>query len=90
MGTNSGEPGASSLEAERIRSRVASMGGCVKLKTVTQIRQSSAGDTFIAVSAYLVLNSLLYWDDATVGNVPNRIKENEAKLMDTMQQYDQF
>ena len=48
-GTNSGEPGASSLEAERIRNRVASTGGRVKLKTVTQTRQSSAGDTFIAV-----------------------------------------
>ena len=35
------------LEAERIRSRVESMGGCVKLKTVTEIRQCSTRDTFI-------------------------------------------
>ena len=37
------------------------MGGCVKLKTVTEIRRSSAHDTFIAESVYLVLNSLLDW-----------------------------
>ena len=35
------------------------MGGRVKLKTVTEIRRSSAQDTFIAESVYLVLNSLL-------------------------------
>ena len=32
--------------------------GCVKLKTVTEVRRSSARDTFIADS---VLNSLLDW-----------------------------
>ena len=37
------------------------MGGHVKLKTVTEIRRSSARDTFIAESVYLVLNSLLDW-----------------------------
>ena len=37
----------SNLEAECIRSRVECMGGCVKLKTVTEIRQSSTHDTFI-------------------------------------------
>ena len=31
------------------------------LKTVTEIRRSSARDTFIAESVYLVLNSLLDW-----------------------------
>ena len=31
------------------------------MKTVTEIRQSSAHDTFIAESVYLVLNSLLDW-----------------------------
>ena len=31
------------------------------MKTVTDIRQSSARDTFIAVSVYVVLNSLLDW-----------------------------
>ena len=36
--TNTGESGASNLEAESIRS---STGGCVKLKTVTEIRRSS-------------------------------------------------
>ena len=37
MGNNSGESGARNLEAESIRSRAGSMGGCVKLKTVTEI-----------------------------------------------------
>ena len=55
-GTNSGESGARNLEAEIIRS-----GGRVKLKSVTEIRRSSARDTFIAESVYLVLNSLLDW-----------------------------
>ena len=32
-----------------------STGGCVKLETVTEIRRSSAHDTFIAESVYLVL-----------------------------------
>ena len=45
------------LEAESVGSRVESMGVCVKLKTVTEIRWSSACDTFIAASAYLVPNS---------------------------------
>ena len=36
--SNRGESGASNLEAESIRS---STGGCVKLKTVTEIRRSS-------------------------------------------------
>ena len=31
------------------------------MKTVTEIRRSSAHDTFIAESVYLVLNSLLDW-----------------------------
>ena len=45
----------------RISSRAESTGGCVKLKTVTEINRSSARDTFIAESVYLVLNSLLDW-----------------------------
>ena len=36
-------------------------GVSVKLKTVTEIGRSSARDTFIADSVYLVLNSLLDW-----------------------------
>ena len=31
------------------------------MKTVTEIKQSSACDTFIAESVYLLLNSLLDW-----------------------------
>ena len=31
------------------------------MKTVTEIRQSSAHNTFIAESVYLVLNSFLDW-----------------------------
>ena len=38
-----------------------STGGRVKLKTVKEIRRSSARDTFIAESVYLALNSLLDW-----------------------------
>ena len=49
------------LEAESIRSGAESTGGCVKLKTVTEIRRSSARHKFIAESVYLVLNSLLHW-----------------------------
>ena len=44
MGTDSGESGTRNLEAEGIRSRVEGMGGCVKLKIVTEIRQSNASD----------------------------------------------
>ena len=36
-GTNSGESGGRNLEAESIRSRAESTGGCVKLKTATEI-----------------------------------------------------
>ena len=61
-GTNSRESGARNLEAESIRSRAESTGGCVKLKTVTEIRRGSARDTFIAESVYLALNSLLDWE----------------------------
>ena len=60
-GTNSGESGVKNLEAESIRSRAESAGRCVKLKIVTEIRQSSAHDSLIAESVYLVLNSLLAW-----------------------------
>ena len=47
VGTNSGEPGARNLEGESIGSRVESAptGGCVKPKTVTEMRWSSARDT---------------------------------------------
>ena len=44
------------LEAESIRSRAESTRRCVKLKTATEIRRSSAADTFIAESVYPVLN----------------------------------
>ena len=43
---------ARNLEAESIRSRAESTGWCVKLKTVTEIRQS----------VYLVPHSLLDWE----------------------------
>ena len=61
-GTNSEESGARNLEAESIRSRAETTGWCVKLKTVPEIRQNSARDTFIAESVYLVLNPLLHWE----------------------------
>ena len=53
--TNGGESGARNLEAESIRSRAESTGGCVKLKTVTEIRRSSARDTFITENVCLVV-----------------------------------
>ena len=55
------QSGARNLEAESIRSGAESTGGCVKLKTITEIRRSSARDTFIAENVYPVLNSLLDW-----------------------------
>ena len=61
-GTSSGESGARNLEAESIRSGAESTGGRVKLKTVTEIRRSSAHDTFIAESVYIVLRFLWYWE----------------------------
>ena len=41
-GTNSGKSGRRNLEAESMRSRAESTGGCVMLKTVTEVRPSSA------------------------------------------------
>ena len=55
------ESGARNLEAESIRSRAERTRGCVKLKTVTEIRRSSARDRFLAENVYHVLNSLLDW-----------------------------
>ena len=57
MGTNSGESGARNLEGENIWSRVeiTPTGGCVKLKTVAEIRWSSAHD-------------ILYWIRCWTGN----------------------
>ena len=42
------ESGARNLEAESMRRRAESTGGCVKLRTVTEIRRSSARDIFTA------------------------------------------
>ena len=67
MGTNSGEYGVRNMQAESIRSGVESTGGHVKLKTVTEIRQSGARDILITESVYLLLNSLLDW---TYKNLP--------------------
>ena len=53
--------GARNLEVESIRNGAESTGGCAKLKTVTEIRRSSARDTVIVERVYLVLNSLLDW-----------------------------
>ena len=54
-GNNSGKSGARNLLGESIRSREESTGGCVKLKTVTEIGRSIAYDTIIAESVYFVL-----------------------------------
>ena len=61
-GNKSGESGARYLEAESIKSRTESTGGCVKFKTVTEVRQSSACDIFTTAGIYLVLNFLLDWE----------------------------
>ena len=61
-GNNSGESGARYLEAASIKSRTESTGVCVKFKTVTEVRQSSACDIFTTAGIYLVLNSLLDWE----------------------------
>ena len=61
-GTNSRESGMRNLVIGSIRSRAESTGGCVKLKTVTEMRQNSTHDVFTAKSVYLVLNSLLDWE----------------------------
>ena len=47
-GTNSEESDARNLEAESIRSGVASPGGCVKLKTVTEINSHVHISVFMA------------------------------------------
>ena len=49
-GANNGKSGMRNMEAESIRIRAKSMEGYVKLKTVTEIRQSSAHGRFIAES----------------------------------------
>ena len=54
-GNNSGKSGARYLQGESIRSRAESTEGCVKLKTVTEVRRSIACDTIIAESVYFVL-----------------------------------
>ena len=56
----SGNSGQRRLEAESNTSRAQSTEG--KLKAATEIRRSSARDTFIAESVYLGLNSLLDWE----------------------------
>ena len=57
-GIDSGMSRKRTMEAESIRSRAESTGGCVKLKTVTEIRRSNACETFMAESVYLLLTSL--------------------------------
>ena len=76
-GTNNGESDTRNMEAESIRRRAENTGGCVNLKTVTEIRRSSARDTFVAErfcarSVFLVLNSLLDWEPV------GRLKPAEA------------
>ena len=61
-GANSEESGARDLEAESMRSRAESTGGCVKLNILTDIRRSSASGTLIVESVYFVLNALLNWE----------------------------
>ena len=60
------------MDAESIRSRAESTGGGVKLKTITETRQSSARDTFITESVYFVLNSLWDWEPV------ERLKQRNA------------
>ena len=48
--TDSERPGMRNLEAESIRSRAESTVGCVRLKTITEIRWSRAGENGDGVS----------------------------------------
>ena len=57
-GTSSGMSVTRAVEAESIRSRAESTGGCVKLKTVTGVRQSKSCKTFMTESVYLVVTDL--------------------------------
>ena len=53
VGTNSGESGAREIWRLRVsETEQKSMVGCVKFKTVTEIRRNSARDTFTAQSVY--------------------------------------
>ena len=54
-GTNSGESGARNLEAGSIGSRAESTGGCVKLKTVTEIRLKGNDETYLSLHLCLGL-----------------------------------
>ena len=58
------------------------MGGCVKLKTVTEIRRSSAPNAFIAKSVYLVPNSLWDWEQV------ERVKQRSDVVSFTFFQYE--
>ena len=64
MGTNSGKCGTRTLQAESVGSRVESTRGCVKLKTVAEIRRSSARDAFIysCDCFYLAQNASRDWE----------------------------
>ena len=55
--------------------------GCVKPKTVTEIRQRRACDTFIAENVYRVLNSL--WDCEPVERLKQR-RDIASHINDTI------
>ena len=61
LGTNSGKSIMRNpeTETESMRRRAESTGGCVNLNTVTEIRRSSARDTFIAESTVFPLCIIL-------------------------------
>ncbi len=59
LGTNSGKSIMRNPETESMRRRAESTGGCVNLNTVTEIRRSSARDTFIAESTVFPLCIIL-------------------------------
>ena len=54
-GTNSEKSGARNLEAESTRSGAESTGGCVKLKTVTEIRLKGNDVTYLSLHLCLGL-----------------------------------
>ena len=72
-GTNNAESRARNLEAESIRSRAESAGGCVKLKTVTEIRQSSDRYTFIAESIHILSCTEFFVGLGAIGEIETEV-----------------
>ena len=67
------QSGARNLEAENIRSRAERTGRCVKLETVTEIRQSSARHTFIAESVNILSRTEFFVGLGATGEIETEV-----------------